>query len=262
MKKFLKCAVVAVMVLLSAFLIPFGSPMVANAENSSLKKELKLELEVIEQGGDEFIFNVKLNENPGIHSLKMELGYDSDKMMLAAYTDSSVIQGDNKLTLVTPVTEKKEEGYAYMPFVFNYSTGDTTRNVTDTGVILRLRFKLKEGIDDGDHKVSFINTKATYYDSTIQDEEEYELKIDALKINVLNGAVQTISIYDGVDPLIESETLWIILVALVGGLVVILGIAFAIILIKKHKNKPKKVKGASRSVKTAKKVKNSRIKKK
>ena len=261
MKKILKCVFAAVMVSLLALMIPFGDLRVANAETPSLKKELKLEIELVEENDpDEFSFRVKINENPGIHSLRLELGYDSDKMMLASYTGSQVLE--DELKLVTPVTEKKEEGYAYMPFVFDYQSKESTLNDTSTGAILLLRFKLKEGIKDGDHKVSFVNTKATYYDSTIKDVEEYDLKIDALKLHVLEGAVQSIELYDGIDPLISSKTLWIILISVVSGLVVIFVTAVIVVQIRKNKTRPQKIKGVYRSVKSAKRAKNSRIKKK
>lgn len=261
MNRWFKMFVAAIMFSLLALLVPFGAMPVAHADTPTQKKELKLKIELAENNEpDEFSFRVKIEENPGIHGLKLELAYDSDKMMLASYTGSSVLEND--LKLVTPTTEKKEEGYAYMPFVFNYSTGDTTLNAKGTGYILLLRFKLKEGIEDGDHKVSFINTKAVYYDDVIKDEAEYELKIDALKINVLGGNVQNVQVYDGVDPKISSKTLWIILISVAGGLTLVFGAVVAVIYIRKLKNKPKKVNGAFRSVKTIKKSKNRRIKKK
>jgi hypothetical protein len=149
-----------------------------------------------------------------------------------------------------------------MPFVFDYSTSDMTKHAKGTGIILLLRFKLKEGIKDGSHKVSFINTKAVYYDNELNQEVEHNLKIDALKINVLSGTVQSVEIYDGVDPKIPRKTLWIILISVAGGLVVAGGVVAVVLIIRKQKTQPKKVKGAVRSVRAVRRSKNRRIKKK
>jgi hypothetical protein len=261
MNRFFKMFVAAIMFSLLAFFVPFSGLSVAHANDSAVKKEFKLQLELVENDKpDEFSFRVKIDENPGLHGLKMELSYDEEKMMLAYYTGSSVLEDD--LKLVTPVTEKSENGYAHMPFVFDYSTSDMTKNAKGTGIILLLRFKLKEGIKDGSHKVSFINTKAVYYDNELNQEVEYNLKIDALKINVLSGTVQNVEIYDGVDPKIPRKTLWIILISVAGGLVVAGGVVAVVLLIRKHKTQPKKVKGTVRSVRAVRRSKNRRIKKK
>ena len=261
MNRVFKMFVAAIMFSLLAFFIPFGGLPVAHASDVSAKKEFKLQLEMVENNEpDEFSFRVKIDENPGLHGLKMQLDYDEEKMMLAYYTGSSVLEDD--LTLVTPVTEKSEKGYAHTPFVFDYSTGDTTKNATGTGIILLLRFKLKEGVKDGDHKVSFVNTKAVYYDNTINQEVEYDFKIDALKISVMSGTVVNVEIYDGVDPLISSETMWAILISVVVGLAVVFAIVVVVVYLRNRKYRPKKTPGVSRSVKTVKKSKNKRIKKK
>lgn len=254
------------------------APFKQNASAASIRRSIDLEFEQVdEKDKDRFSFRVKINNNEGINSLKFELSYDAEAMMLTYFDKGSTL---SKLNLETP-EDDKPEGYAYTPFTFEYSASDNSVNDNSNGVILLLKFKLREGAENKNYRVTFINCEAKYYDDESLSHEKCDVSSDEMRVKVEDGKVVGTKIADRVDD--NGVALWVVLVSIIGGLAIILAGTALCVYLFKHKNifqrkreqrKIKKIiaagkkdepidyKSLNRSTKSKKKTKNRRIKKK
>ena len=231
-------------IILTAILVAtiFGANVITAMAQQANDIELSTESRV---NGDTLTVIVKVEKNDGINILSFRVEYDQEALELVGRTKgaalASLSQGDN--------FDDEETPYVY-PYRAIY-TG-TLKNDKSTGVLLTLRFRVKEGAV-GQQKVSVVVREVGYMQAGKTDAPVYNEKYgepaslsdpDAM----LSGGVETTSATfeissDGKVTVAEEQTVqnrnhaWIITLALLGAVLVVGGIILTVYLLKRKQTK-------------------------
>ena len=109
----------------------------------------------LRQEKDEIVADVYLTKNDGIVTMTLRVEYDEDALEL---TDRSFSK--SVLAALGPQDNFEEGEYEY-PYRVLYS--GLSENVTDTGLLLTLRFRVKNGAKNGDYGVQLVVRHVGYY---------------------------------------------------------------------------------------------------
>ena len=153
-----------VWILLCAVLVAAlcGTAAVAFAEQN----DIKLDLDVTKEG-NEVVAVVTVTENDGVVDLYLRVEYDEKALELVDR------EFGHALSSLGPVDNFEEGGYEY-PYRVTYN-GSVT-NVDDTGRLLTLRFKVKDGAKDGAHSVKLVVRQVGYRMGDLSMEPVYNEK--------------------------------------------------------------------------------------
>ncbi|MGN0813783.1 MAG: cohesin domain-containing protein [Candidatus Coproplasma sp.] len=206
--------------LLAFFTIPFS--ITAYASESS---PLVFSVNGTRQN-DEIFATVKLVKNTGVTAMTLTVSYDSEVCEYIGYTKKSALSEMSFLA--------SEQGSEKVIFLYDSST---LQNVTSTGELLELRFKLRENIPAGEYYIGLLTNEcvAEYMDG--KEAKTKSIIVDSLKVTVNgSGSVVELLTQESEDPTDNSEglgTLAIVLIS-VGSAVVAAGIVVAVILLRRR----------------------------
>ena len=146
MKKLILIPFVAL--LFVAALMNYGTTLVIAADNS-VRVSMQEPTGMPFAPGDSFDVSIVLDENPGIYMLDMRLGYDADKMEALGFT-----RGET--TLEIPVLPP----VAANPLRFSFEGEYIDKNDSSVGLLITVRFKIKEGVASGTSNFGIISLDA------------------------------------------------------------------------------------------------------
>lgn len=126
-----------------------GTVTVASAEQN----DVELNLDVTEQG-EEIVAVVTLTRNDGVMDLYLRVEYDENALELTDRTFGSA------LSALSP--QDNFEVNAYEP-PYRVTYLDNVDNVTDTGRLFTLRFKIKSGARNGSHAIKLVVRQVGYF---------------------------------------------------------------------------------------------------
>ena len=129
-----------------------GSMTMAFAEQNDVK--LELETKETEDGVD---VGVYLTENDGLIDLYLRVEYDTEALELISRSYGKALAS---LAPIDNFIAYAEGGYE-PPFCVLYA--DYSSNITDTGMLFSLRFRIKEGAKNGNHSVKLIVRQVGYF---------------------------------------------------------------------------------------------------
>ncbi len=135
-----------------------GSMTMAFAEQNDVK--LELETKETEDGVD---VGVYLTENDGLMDLYLRVEYDTEALELVSRSYGKALASlapmDNFMAY--------EDGDYEPPFCVEYA--DYSSNITDTGMLFSLRFRIKEDAKNGNHSVKLIVRQVGYITGDASD---------------------------------------------------------------------------------------------
>ena len=136
-----------------------GSMTMAFAEQNDVKLELKTK--ETEDGVD---VGVYLTENDGLIDLYLRVEYDTEALELISRSYGKALAS---LAPIDNFIAYAEGGYE-PPYRVEYLDGN--KNLTDTGMLFSLRFKVKDGAKNGNHSVKLVVRQVGYLagDSSVE----------------------------------------------------------------------------------------------
>ena len=103
------------------------------------------------KAGLELIVPVKMLSNPGIANIKLSLDYDRDAMQLTGIENGDIFT-DNKMTADL-------SNLANLKSIL-WSDNTSTENNTNTGTLVKLKFKVKDGAATGTYAINAVCSPA------------------------------------------------------------------------------------------------------
>jgi len=122
--------------------------------------------------GDTVDITVSLENNPGIINLKLNVAYDSTALTLTGRTDANIFG----TAFHAPVNESNP---ASNPYILSWANDTVEENLTVTGTLVTLRFKVNEGAAAGKHDIT-----VSYKSSDI-----YDIDLKPVAFTVVSGAI-------------------------------------------------------------------------
>ena len=140
--------------LLCAVLVTAVCPIATVAFAEANDVELSLELN---EDGEDVVADVFLTKNDGVIDLYLRVEYDPEALELVGRTFQKALAG---LRPMDNFSAYEENGYE-PPYRVEY-LGEDRKNLTDTGLLFSLRFKVKEGAKNGNHTVKLVVRQVGY----------------------------------------------------------------------------------------------------
>ena len=103
------------------------------------------------KAGNEIVVPVKMLSNPGIANIKLSLDYDRDAMQLTGIENGDIFT-DNKMTADL-------SNLANLKSIL-WSDNTSTENNTNTGTLVKLKFKVKDGAATGTYAINAVCSSA------------------------------------------------------------------------------------------------------
>ena len=117
--------------------------------------------------GENVDVTITLGEHTGLASLQIDVGYDSDALTLTGVTDAGKLS----------TFETNTDNLTANPYTLTWQGDLLKSNITYTGVIVTLTFKVKEDADLGDSSI------------TISSHDAMDVDMEDLFFNDVNGKV-------------------------------------------------------------------------
>lgn len=178
----------------------------------------------------EIDIKVSITKNTGICAMLLELSYDTSVLTLQNVVKGNALSSLDYLTTNT----KTELGYSITPFRFSYSGN---ANDSSTGELFTLKFKLKDGVTNGNFKISLLynkNQDVNYYDNNGRVKTK-NLYIDNAEIELKDNVVVDIKSIKDKDS-IKANFPWTTIIICSSVAIVVAGGVVAIIILKKRRN--------------------------
>ena len=134
--------------------------------------------------GETVNVTITLGEHPGLVSLQIEVGYDADALTLTGVTDAGNLS----------TFEVDTNNLTPNPFTLTWNGDLLKSNITYTGVIATLTFKVKEDANPGDQVITIRSFDAMNYDT------------DDVFFNDVNGKVTVTHDHTWADEWSKDET--------------------------------------------------------
>jgi len=159
-----------------------GTYSIAFAEQN----DVKLVLEEGEGADGEVVFSVSLKENDGVSDLYLRVEYDTDALELVGRNFGKAL---SSLDPTDNYGDDEADRAAYEPPYLVEYLDYSQKNVTETGYLFSLRFRVKEGAKNGNHSVKLVVRQVGYRtgDSSLDliYNEQYGARVDAEDYNSL-----------------------------------------------------------------------------
>lgn len=114
--------------------------------------------------------NIVLSDNPGITSMRLNISYDTEVMLLTEVTDGGILGVSNHPSNL--------ETY---PYILSWANDTAPSDITANGTIATLEFQLKDRIKPGDYAISVA------YDNDNDDILNFDL--DTVDFQINNGKI-------------------------------------------------------------------------
>ena len=229
----MKKAILVFLMLSLALTMAFASPMrILAAEEGNTVLVMKGGEKSV---GQEFEIDVAVEENSGVSGMLLSLEYDTSVFTLI---DLDYGTAFSSLSPIHTNTET-EQGYGIYPFMISY-LGD--KNDTSTGIMMTLRFQVKENAPVGSYHITFKYERDKDV-SYLKDGKilTKNLLIDGAKITLSSDKSVKIETYpdDQRSSTPESKPIVIWVVGAIGVTAIGAGCAVLVPVFRKH-NKQKK----------------------
>lgn len=182
------------------------------------------------------IITANLKQNTGICGMKLEISYDKDNLTLDDIEFGTALRSLNPIKTGDATTSDK--------IILNWESDfETIQNDTSTGILLVMKFTLKDGIADGTYKVGFKYDKS--HDIVYLDTDK-QIKYKSLISDAANIIIETKDITDIeiIEKDINDDDGRLATAALAGiiagGVFVVGSVTFLIILLVKRRKKEDK----------------------
>lgn len=120
--------------------------------------------------GDTVELPVVLSNNPGMVSLQLRLQYNSSVMSLSEIRDGNIM-GKNS----------SSDNLKSVPYVLSWENDTLTENITTTGTLVTLVFKINSDAQAGSYPIEISYNKDNY--------EAIDVNMNAVEIGIANGAI-------------------------------------------------------------------------
>ena len=126
------------------------------------------------RAGDTVDVTISLENNPGIVSMLLGVGYNRDALTLKSVTDAGVLGA-----------QTHSNNYALNPYILFWANGTATENFTANGTVATLTFEIKNGTAAGEYPIT-----VTYDEDNVFDVDD-----DNVAFAVKNGKVSVSTFY-------------------------------------------------------------------
>ena len=101
--------------------------------------------------GNEIVVSVKMLSNPGIVNIKLSLNYDRDAMQLTGIENGDIFADNRMIADLSNLTSLKS---------ILWSDNTSRENNTNTGTLVKLKFKVKDGAATGTYAINAVCSPA------------------------------------------------------------------------------------------------------
>lgn len=119
------------------------------------------------KAGEEVEVQVKLENNPGITSLRLVVNYDEDALEMTGFTFGDALSSMNKAT-----SQNYGNGYSFSMY-------SATADLTDCGTLATIKFKVNENAEEGEYPIAI----------TYDPDDIFNLNGDCIGFDIENGAI-------------------------------------------------------------------------
>ena len=112
---------------------------------------------------------VDMKNNPGIVNVKLNVSYDQDKLELVGVKDAELLPNFTK-----------SQNYTVYPYVVYWEDSTSESNITASGILVTLTFKIKETCPEGSNAEVSVS-----YDAN----DVYDVNLDNVEFAIANGGV-------------------------------------------------------------------------
>ena len=121
---------------------------------------------------------LSLANNPGIVSMLLNVGYDSDALTLTSVTDAGVLG-----------SQSHSNNLLNNPYVLYWNNGSATENYVVNDKIVTLSFTIKEGAEEKDYPITVTYDKST--------DAIFNVDFEPIDFAVVNGKITVINVICG-----------------------------------------------------------------
>lgn len=119
------------------------------------------------KAGEEVEVQVKLENNPGVTSLRLVVNYDEDALEMTGFTFGDALSSMNKAT-----SQNYGNGYSFSMY-------SATADLIDCGTLATIKFKVNENAEEGEYPIAI----------TYDPDDIFNLNGDCIGFDIENGAV-------------------------------------------------------------------------
>lgn len=145
----------------------------SDASNEAVPPQNQSDLNVYSinaNAGDTVEIPVVLSNNPGMVSLQLKLQYDSSVMALSEIRDGKIM-GSNS----------SSDNLKSIPYVLSWENDTVTENITKTGTLVTLVFKINADAPTGSYPIELNYNKDNY--------DIMDVNMAAVEIGIANGTI-------------------------------------------------------------------------
>lgn len=155
--------------------------------------------DVLKKQGKEVVVDLNLNANTGLASMLVQLDYDKNVLEFISAENGEVFDGNS---FIGPQEKAEGQGESGAE-ILSWQNGTLTENVTKTGKLARLKFKIKDDAAVGKTKIRFLCDGGKY--------EAIDAKGDVVIVTANDATVEVVDFYygdiDGNDKIDVSDVL-------------------------------------------------------